>query len=431
MRIRLDNPLFLNEISDEAIEYISTDTRELRAGDLFIPLVGKSFDGRKFIKDAESIGARVYETDDGERALLNIANLYKSSLKSLKYTVAITGSVGKTTTKEFLYEILKYSYKVHKTSENENNAVGVSKTLLSAPRDTEVLILEVGTNHTGEIARITDIIQPTHALITNIGTSHIGNFGSREGIKKEKTCIVGNGNATSFTRYEDEISLVGSARFSVKTREADFFLEKTPNGISFYKKSERLLDSVCKMSEEHLLELLCAAVGISLDLGASKESVIRGISSISYNNTRQNIFSVGKFHIFSDCYNASYESFLADFKALLAMEQYKERSLVLGDIGELGEYSEAIHYELGKQISKYGFRRVYIVGAMRATVISGILSGGGRAPKITTFSESYTPRFIAGVILENAAEGEIILFKASRKMKLEKIIDEINERCFN
>jgi UDP-N-acetylmuramoyl-tripeptide--D-alanyl-D-alanine ligase len=209
------------------------------------------------------------------------------------------------------------------------------------------------------------------------------------------------------------------------------FLEKTPRGVAFYKNGKQMLCADCKIREEHLLELLCAAASISLDLGVPKENIIRGISSISYNNTRQNIFPAGNFYVFSDCYNASYESFLADFKALCDMKQYNGRSLVLGDIGELGEYSEAIHFELGKQISKYGFRRVYIVGAMRATVISGILNGGGNLPKITTFSESYTPKFIARVILENAAEGEIILFKASRKMRLEKIIDEINERCFN
>jgi UDP-N-acetylmuramoyl-tripeptide--D-alanyl-D-alanine ligase len=123
MRIRLDNPLHLNELSGKEIKYISTDTRDIEAGDLFIPIVGKRFDGRNFIEDARRKGATVYETDDGEIALLNIARLYKSSLKRLKYTVAITGSVGKTTTKEFLYEILKASYKVHKTKENENNAV--------------------------------------------------------------------------------------------------------------------------------------------------------------------------------------------------------------------------------------------------------------------------------------------------------------------
>lgn len=432
MRIRLDIPLECTEISQFAkeglIEYISTDTRNISPGDLFIPIIGKNFDGRIYAPRAREIGATVLDTDDGALSLLRLAALYKSKLKGLKYTVGITGSVGKTTAKEFVYKIASEKYKSHKTSANENNIIGVAKSILTAPANTEVLILEIGTNHNGEIKKIVDLIPPDIALITNIGTAHIGNFGSRDAIKREKLSVSAGGKARLISRHEDDL---GGHTFSAKSRDADLFIERTPGGILIYKSGETPLYSECIFYEKHLLEELAAAASVCIGIGLDKEELKRGISSLSYENTRQNIFAVGDLSIYSDCYNASIESFASSFESLSSMNGYSAFSAVVGDIDELSEMSEAIHYELGRMLQQYNFRKIYLTGDMQYTVKCGFSDAGGEREKIHFIDKSKMPSDIAEEIIEGSLKNEIILFKASRKMRLEVIIDEIKRRCKN
>ena len=430
MRIKLDIPLFLSEIShfpgDEVIEYISTDTREIFAGDLFIPIPGKNFDGRDFIPRAKEKGAIILEATDGAKSLLRIAALYKSKLKSLKYTVGITGSVGKTTAKEFIYKIASEQYKTHKTDSNENNAIGVSKTVLSASKDTEVLILEIGTNHPGEIREIVDILPPDIALITNIGTSHIGNFGSKDGIRREKISIASNEKTRLISRYEDGL---GGLSFSSRTRRADVYTERDGGGVNVYKSGKAILAADCVFSENHLIEELCASVSVCLAMGMEYEAIKRGISSLSYENTRQKIMNLTKFSILSDCYNASIESFSSAFDSLSRLSGYSHRSAVIGDIDELSDMSAEIHLKLGRLAARYDLRRIYLIGSMRGCIRSGFLSAGGNAERLILLDENAQRGALAEQIINGSAENEIILFKASRRMRLEKIIEEIKGRC--
>lgn len=430
MRIKLDIPLFLSEIShfpgDEVIEYISTDTREIFAGDLFIPISGKNFDGRDFIPEAKEKGAIILKTNDGALSLLRIATLYKSKLPRLKYTVGITGSVGKTTAKEFIYKIASEQYEAHKTYSNENNIIGISKTVLSAPKDTEILILEVGTNHSGEIRKIVDTLPPDIALITNIGTSHIGNFGSKDAIRREKLSIASGEKTRLISRYEDGL---GGLSFSAKTRHADVYIERDGCGVRVYKGGEAILGADCVFSENHLIEELCASASVCLAMGMEYEAINRGISSLSYENTRQKTINLGKFSILSDCYNASIESFSSALDSLAKMTGYSYHSAVIGDIDELSDMSEGIHLELGRLAAHYDLRRLHLIGSMREYVRSGFLSAGGNADSLILLDENAPSGALAEQIIKNVEENEIILFKASRRMRLEKIIDEIKGRC--
>lgn len=430
MRITLDIPLSLSEITggaeDILVNYISTDTREMSSGDLFIPISGRNFNGSDFISAARSKGAHVLDTEDGALTLLKIAGLYKSKLKRLKYTVGITGSVGKTTAKEFIYKIVSQKYQSHKTESNENNIIGVAKSILTAPCTTEALILEVGTNHIGEIKRITDVIPMDIALITNIGTSHIGNFGSQEAIAREKLCIKRDGITKLISRYEDALS---GFTFSIKAKDANLYIEKQMEKIHIYKNFKLLLKSDCIFSEKHLLEEVAAAVSVCIAMGIDIETLKSGISPLSYDITRQKIIKLKAFSVFSDCYNASLESFTAAFDTISALANYPTYSAVVGDIDELSDMSRDIHYRLGATMARYNFRRIYLIGDMKNAIKEGYLSAMGRQDNLVVFNSEIDVYDIAEVIIRESREKEIILFKASRKMRLEVIIDEIKRRC--
>lgn len=432
MRIRLDIPLTLSEISDcdkdAVIEYISTDTREISAGDLFIPLSGRTFNGHDFITEAMARGALVLDTNDGALDILKIARLYKTKLKGLKYTVGITGSVGKTTAKEFIYKIASLKYRSHKTFSNENNIIGVAKTILTSQKNTEALIIEVGTNHIGEIKRIADVIRFDIALITNIGTSHIGNFGTRDAIAREKLCIASDGETRLISRYEDAL---GGFTFSAKDPCADLHIEKQGDEVNIYKGGRLFLKCGCPFSEKHLLEEISAAASVCHLMKMSSEELNPGISSLSYDNTRQKFIKLKNFSILSDCYNASLESFKSSFDTISAMKDHEYYSAVIGDIDELSNMSESIHYELGKRLAFYNFRRIYLIGDMQEVIKDGYKSILGNADALLIFDKTKTVSDIADTIIKCCMENEIILFKASRKMRFEVIIDEIIRRCKN
>ena len=206
MRIILSVPLTLSEIAENAlsthifkgnvtVNAIVTNSKKASPGDLYIPLMGEKHNGEDYTEEARSRGAYILssrdcnadiKTDDTTLSLLKIASYYKSKLRSLKKIIAITGSVGKTTTKNVLAKMVGAKYITHATKENFNNYIGLSYTLLSAPIDTEIIIAEIGMNHLGEISLMSKILNPDISVITNIGTSHIGNLGSRDMIAKAK-----------------------------------------------------------------------------------------------------------------------------------------------------------------------------------------------------------------------------------------------------
>ena len=211
MRIRLDIPLTLGEIAEACsgvckeelkgtpVEYLSTDTRELCPEDLFVAIKGEKFDGNDYVGKAIELGAiplSSVETDvgitvtDSSLSLIGLARLYKSKLPNLKKVCGITGSIGKSTTKEFAAIIISEHFSVTKSIGNFNNAVGMCLSILSANKNTEVLILEMGMNAHGEISLLSKTAEPDIAVITSVGTSHIGRLGSREEIARAKLEIL-------------------------------------------------------------------------------------------------------------------------------------------------------------------------------------------------------------------------------------------------
>ncbi len=449
MRIKLDIPLDTQEIAlatkgisdrKETVSYIVTDSREAKKNDLFIALKGERFNGEDFIDDAINKGALPLSSEkrnpgiivsDTTQSLLDIAKYYKTKLKKLIKTIAITGSVGKTTTKEFLKVILSSAYKVHATPGNMNNEIGLPLTVLSARSDTEILILEMGMNHSGEIKRMSEAISPDIAIITNIGTAHIGNLGSRENIAKAKLEITsGNSNCIMIVPFEEKLIpyLNSNITFSTSRKEADYCIESNKSNLfSIYSSGELISQQSLFFSDRHLYECLSSAVACASEIGTPKEQVIRGISMISSVNIRQRLITKGNLSFISDCYNASFESVIAAIDSLKRIEGYSAKSLVLGDILELGDLSKRIHKKIGENISSLDFTSLYLIGSHAKYIYDGAVACGFAKDRIYYNPNLDKPEITASQIKRNAIVGEILLLKASRSVRLERILDYFDD----
>lgn len=439
MRIKLSIKLMLSEIRehieatteyprDALIEYICFDTRETENGDLFIALSGKHDSGEKYVTEQLCKKAWVITTKpiagalcvkDTGAALLALAKYYKRKLKSLKYTVAITGSVGKTTTKEFVNILLSKKYKTHKSFANQNNEIGVPITVLQAAADTEVLIAEVGMNHSGEISRISDSLKPDVSVITNIGTAHIGNLGSREAIAAAKLEIKkGMQNGILITPSDEPLlNLHANRTFSVCDKNASFCITK--NKIfedSFFRATHSF-----SLVEDHFLLCLAAAVSTARCLSLEYDEIKDAISQISYNNTRQKITQIDKYYILEDYYNASLESIRSNLDALSKASGFTLRNVLLGDVLELGELSYDIHRKIGEATAEYNIDKLFLYGKYSGFVKEGALSRGFPSRFIFVNEDISAPEITAQQIIDNVTAGEIILFKASHDMHLENI----------
>ena len=445
MRIKLDIPLTVSEVisavggegscsGNEKIYYLTTDTRESEPGDLFFALDGNNSSGENYVthklcqrlhavtvKSAEN----AITVSDTKAALLDLSSYYLGKLERLKHTVAITGSVGKTTTKEFVRVLASGSYITHTSPGNFNNEIGVPLTILSAPKNTEVLICEVGMNHTGEISKISKALSPNVAVITNIGTAHIGNLGSRENIAKAKLEIL-NGMSKGVLIVPKDEPLVlsyGNKSFSISDKSADYCVSRS----EIYESGRFRANHLFNPQGEHFIACLAASFAVCRELSIDFKCLVSRISDISQNNTRQKITKVGEFYVFEDYYNASIESIEADFKLLASCEGYSMRSALLGDMLELGDMSEYIHKRVGELAAYYKLDKLYLFGKYGRYYREGAIFSGFDKSKIFLNEDRTNPSLTKQQILDNVSQNEIILFKGSRNMHLEKILDLFKE----
>lgn len=446
MRIKLDYPISLSEIAastsgtyynikEKNYHYISTDSREVFKNDLFFALSGEKYNGENFINDVIKKGATAISNraskgcitvKNTKDALLDLASHYKKKFENLKHTVAITGSVGKTTTKEFLYVLANEKYKTHATHKNQNNDIGVPLTLFSMPHDTEVLIVEMGMNHSGEIGKLSRCVHPDIAIILNVGTSHIGNLGSRENIAKAKLEITeGLGkNALLIPKNETLLECkTPHLTFSTTDKNSAFYLEKNEDKrISFYSHNTLFLTSKFNLKEDHYLNCLSAAASAAVLIGLNPLDLIRGISSISYNNTRQSFIFTKNICFMADLYNASLESITAGLEAFNSMIDYNKKSILLGDVLELGDKTEEIHKKIGRLISNYPFHNIYLFGKYSSYTRDSAVENGIPTERIFVNEDICSPEITADQIKANYTEGEIIFVKGSRGVRLERIL---------
>ena len=448
MRIELSIPLTLSEIAyachgaligcDTTVSHITTDSRECEAGDLFFALRGESHDGGAYAEDVIARGASVISSrrsnaqivcDDASSALLALASYYKRRLPVLKHTVAITGSVGKSTTKEITAGLLSNKYKTHKTKNNHNNSIGMSLSILSAPRETEALVLEMGMNHSGEISALTKAAEPDVAVITNIGTAHIGNLGTRENIARAKLEICDSNPKHIIIPYDEPLLQGrGTLTFSRESPSADVALiERSENG-QIYEHVAHLRSAsqnlVFKTDARHIAHCAAAALSAAMCCGIDMCDM-RGFSYYFNQNTWQNIKQISHISIIEDYYNASYESFISGFEYSTSLKIYSKRSALIGDILELGDSAEEIHRMVGFSAASFGYSKIFAFGKFSEYVKSGAVEAGFCADNIFVNSDLSAPQITAEQIIRHADDGELIYAKASRGTRLERVTDAI------
>ena len=449
MRIKLDLPLKVSEIvkavsgiykntQEQEIVFVCTDSREVEKGDLFIALEGKRYNGEDFTDEALSVGAiplskrsldGVIAVKNTYEALGKLTKLYKSKLPKLKKVAAITGSIGKTTTKEFAFVILSEQFTVAKSIGNYNNFLGLCLSILSSGRNTEILLLEMGMNSLGEISALSKIAEPDVAIITNIGSSHVGRLGSREKIAeakleildgmKEKKLILPFGE--KLLPYSDHIS------YSTENEKSDYYIRREYGRIDLYYGERWLLNATFSIDEKHLTSCLAPAITLCCELGVPISKIRSGIKKIDRSSVRAEFINTAGLTLYSDCYNASPESVGAALEYIASLSEYPDKSAVLGSIMELGEMSEIIHKKIGAMAVKAGCRQLYFLGYGAPYMKDGAIEEGYTRDRIHLFTEKGCHRDAADEILKNSKKGELILFKGSRAMKLEAVIEAIKE----
>lgn len=427
----------INNYSEDFDVNISTDTRTLNAGDFYLPLKGESFDGEKFVLQALQKGAiGTFVTSDKidikeyqNKCILKVENTLVAYLKLANYrrkklnfkVVAITGSSGKTTTKEIVAATLGEKFKTFKTPLNHNNEIGFCQTIFETPDDTEVLVLEMGMRGFGEIELLSKYSEPDITVISNVGTAHIGRLGSRENIAKAKCEITKYQRGNIFIAHNDDlikkiIEFDGEKIFySIDDVK---ILEKNSNYSKFeYKNNIYELN----VGGDYNIENALAAINVGFALRMSADEIAKGLKNYKNIEKRWEVVTVGDFKVINDSYNANPDSMKAFVDTVF--ELYKNYILVLGDMGELGADEVYYHQQLGEYInSNKNLDKKAVV------ITVGELSKN-IADKITNcYSKHFDELEKAGEFIKNNLDKKSTIFlKASRSMKFERILDYLQK----
>lgn len=428
---------------DKTVLRVTTDSRDVEAGDLFIALKGDKFDGHSFVKGLphDVAGAVVeyrIDTDiplivvpDALRALGTLAT-YQRDICDLTYAVAITGSVGKTTTKELIANVLSEKFKTHYTKGNFNNHIGLPLTLLGLEKSDDVLISEMGMSARGEIEYLTRIAKPNIAVITNIGVSHIEILGSREEIRNAKLeilCGMEKGSTVILNGDEPLLNDETAAELlrGFKVVRVGLGDDNDYYPLDIYKGSDFLSFNIMTRSGEdrltipavgdHFVRNAMFAYAVGVECGVSRDDIKKGLSNYESEGLRQRIYKKGDITVIADCYNASPESMSAALAVL--GDRTSRRVAVLGDMLELGEMTEKLHREVGEMVKNAGVDMLYTYGEAAKFIAAGAMDAGMRHGCCACFTSKSV---LAHELQCDLSGGETVLFKASRKMKLEDII---------
>ncbi len=432
--IKATNAEVIKNTTNKDFFTISTDTRKISGGEIYLPLKGESFDGENFLDKAIESSAEgcfisrndypesanlVLKVEDTKTAYLQLANFLRE-----KYTpkvIAITGSSGKTTTKELIYSVMNEKFKTHKTFSNHNNEIGFCETLMTMPTDTQVLIVEMGMRGLGEIDLLSKYSEPDYAVITNAGSAHIGRLGSLDNIAKAKSEIVHylNPNGVLIAQNNERIK-----KFAKFDGEKIFYqldnveiLDRKPSYSKFiYKEKEYELN----VEGDYNVENSLVAIELGYLLGLKYEEIKRGLAAYKPIEKRWELQIINGFSIINDSYNANPESMKAAVSTFLKL--YPNPVVVLGNMGELGENSAEFHREVGRYLKtiKESQKAIFLTVGNLANEISEELNG--TAIFVKNFENNDE---VSKYIVDNVNVGTTIFLKASRSMKFEEIIEKL------
>ena len=429
--------------TDAEVELVTTDSREVRPGSIFVAFPGEKFDGHNFAAKALEDGAlyvvlnHPVEGVPAEKTILCPDSYHAMMVMGANYrsqyhpkVVGVTGSVGKTTTKQMCYAALCGFGKTIKTEGNQNNELGMPRTLMRIGADTEYAVIEMGMSHAGEIERLSSAARPDVGIITCIGVSHIGNLGSQENICKAKLEICAGlpEGAPLVLNYDDpylrKAQLPAHVRpvwFSLSDENADvcaLSIRQEKDGMSFLVEDQEAgtfmvrIPAMGRHNVANALAAYCAATR----LGCDPRGVVKGLADFEQTGQRQKLVESKGVQVIEDCYNANPDS----MKAALAMFKdfpCKRRFALLGDMLELGDLSRPAHEELGRLAAESGLYCLVTYGeqAKRTAVVAA--AKGQKTLHAANYREA------ADALLNRIQPGDALLVKASRGMQLEKVLE--------
>jgi len=360
--------------SNKKINNICIDTRKKKKGNIYIALKGKKYDGHNYIKDAIKKGAIacIGEKDIKVEKYIKVNSTYESLFLLGNYfrrkynipLIAITGSNGKTTTKELIVHILKSKYNILYNKESKNNIIGISNTLFKLNKKYNLIVMELGSNHIGEISYLSKMCNPNTSIITNIGSSHLGYFKTKKNIFKEKTSIIDG-------MIDNNIIINGDDKYLKKLNYYKCGLNKNndliayniyeyENYITFNINIDKEYKIVFNNPGKHFINDILLAIKVCMDYNIKIEEIIKRINSFKLVNKRMNIIRNKSNVIINDCYNSSYESIKAGLNYIKKIN--KDKILIIGDILELGKYSNKIHKKINKLLMGFENTKIYTVG---------------------------------------------------------------------
>lgn len=411
---------------------ISTDTRTIKAEDIYLPLKGESFDGEKFIVKAIEAGVKAYFTtndtliegadlvlkvDNTLEAYLNIAKYYRTKINPI--TVAITGSSGKTTTKEIVYSVLSQKFKTQKTFSNHNNEIGFCQTVLGMNESTQALIVEMGMRGLGEIELISTHLEPDYAIITNSGSAHVGRLGSLDNIAIAK-CEIAKGlkqTGTFIAKDQDIIKKhlnFNGEKIYYSIEDVDVIDKKQAYTKFQYKGNTYELN----VEGDYNIENSLAAIELGFKTGLTVEEIKQGLLSYHPIEKRWELEEINGLKFINDSYNANPESMKASVKTFIDL--YEKPVVVLGDMGELGDNEKLYHQQVGEYLGQLNKNVKYLTVGNLAKEIGKALESQGLNVNYFESNED-----VSRYILDNLNDSYTIFLKASRVMKFEEILEYV------
>lgn len=433
------------------------DTRTIKTGDVYVGIKGENFDGNTLYEEAFKNGAEVcivsgikakefrgktiIEVKDSIKALQKIAE-YKRRLYDIP-VIAVTGSVGKTSTKDIIASVMSQKYKVLKTEGNMNNHIGLPMTILKL-KDHEAIVVEMGMDHAGEISILTNIAHPTMCVISNIGSSHIGTLGSRENILKAKLEILEGTSEDSPIAINNDNDLLNNwiktnntthkiitygieTKSDVMARDIESFEDKSTFTLELNNK---IWDQValCHKVEvpvggKHFVYNALSAICVGLENNIEIQKIIEGIKKLELTKRRMEIIKCKNgVTIINDTYNANYESMKAGLEYLHSVNGNRKIA-VLGDMLNLGDYETELHEKIGEEVIKSEVSVLITVGEASQNIAKRALEIGEIANII--IHECKTNEEAIKFAKEELKQGDIVLVKASNAMHFDEIVEKI------
>ena len=433
--------------------HVTIDSRNIKPNSIFVAIKGEKYNGHDFVNEAlakgvnavvinenelkyfDNLKGTIITVEDTVQALGDLANVWRKKLSAK--VIGITGSNGKTTTKEMLAVLLSEKYKVQATVSNNNNHIGVPLTIFSCTEKHQVLIAETGTNHFGEIAYSAKILQPDFALITNIGASHLEYLKNLRGVQNEKIALFDETKKNSglvFINLDDKqlkplvknynnISFGFNRKADIKASVVGY--TKEGKTILLITNNKTTLKCVCPLLGEHNAKNLVAAIAIAFKLGMTKKKILKGIEKIKPVKQRLVAKSFNNVLLIDDTYNANPQSMRAAFETVKSISLYLRKIAVLGDMFELGRESKKEHELLAASIKKNKFNEVYLLG-------KGMKHLAKQLQNKKIISRHFANREKLARFLEDySLQNSVVLVKGSRGMKMEEFVHQLERKLEN